>query len=402
MFRAIKPILFTDVRGRYLPLTALRRLGSSPRSIECQAAVAWGKGEPLKVERVRVEPPKAGEVRIKLISASICHTDLWVWSGGDMGMMAPYPMILGHEGAGVIEAVGEGVADMEVGDKVIPCGLPHCGNCVMCKHERGHGCVHFARSDSLAGSAPRYWVGEKVIYPLMSLGTFSEYIVSPRWQVAKVSDKTPLDKVSPVGCAVLTGWGAAEAVGKVGEGSTVVVFGVGAVGLCTVMACKQAGAKKIIAVDLNQKKLELAKECGATDTMIGDKNTSTEVKQITRGGADFAFECSGVEHVLAQAVDSVHPGWGEAILVGCPPITAKMNVPALPFILQGLTVKGTLMGGWKNSLNAIPKLVDGYMEKGVPDIDLLVTREIGLENINQAFTDMQGAACEELRIRIKY
>eukprot|EP00090_Calanus_glacialis_P035294 TRINITY_DN60279_c0_g1_i1.p1 TRINITY_DN60279_c0_g1~~TRINITY_DN60279_c0_g1_i1.p1 ORF type:complete len:397 (-),score=85.32 TRINITY_DN60279_c0_g1_i1:444-1481(-) len=344
----------------------------------------------------------AGEVRIQLVSASICHTDIWVWSGADMGMMAPFPMILGHEGAGVVEAVGEGVEHIGIGDKVVPCGLPHCGDCVMCKHDRGHGCVHFSRSDSLASSKPRYWVGEKVVHPLMSLGTFSEYIVVPSWQVAKVRDSTPLDKISPVGCAVLTGWGAAEVVGRVQEGSTVVVYGVGAVGLCTIMACKNVGAKKIIAVDLNQHKLELAKECGATDTLLADKTTTLVVQKITHGGADFAFECTGVEHVLAQAVDSVHPGWGEAILVGCPPITAKMNVPALPFILRGLTMKGSLMGGWKNSLTAIPKLVEGYLDHGVPDIDRLVTRDIGLDSINQAFSDMQGEACDELRIRINY
>jgi len=402
MFTIVRSALGSSAIGRAFTVNALRTFSSNVGIVECRAAVAWEKGGTLKVERVRVEPPVAGEVRIKLVSASICHTDIWVWSGADMGMMAPFPMILGHEGAGVVEAVGEGVEHIGVGDKVVPCGLPHCGECVMCTHKRGHGCVQFARSDSLAASKPRYWVGEKAVYPLMSLGTFSEYIVVPSMQVAKVPDNTPLDKVSPVGCAVLTGWGAAEVVGRVEEGSTVVVYGVGAVGLCTVMACKKAGARKIIAVDLNQRKLDMARECGATDLLLADKNTSLTVKKIAQGGADFAFECTGVGQVLAQAVDSVHPGRGEAILVGCPPITTKMNVMALPFILQGLTMKGSLMGGWKNSLTAIPKLVEGYLDHGVPDIDRLVTRDIGLEDIQQAFNDMQGESCDELRIRINY
>ena len=386
---------------RCLLETSVRYCSSRVGPLECKAAVAWEKGGDLKVERVVVEAPMVGEVRIKLVSASICHTDIWVWSGEDRGMMAPFPMILGHEGAGVVEAVGDGVENIKIGDKVVPCGLPHCGECVMCSHKKGHGCVHFSRSDSLAAAKPRYRVQDKVVYPLMSLGTFSEYIVVPSRQVAVVGDSTRLESVSPVGCAVLTGWGAAEVVGGVEPGCAVVVYGVGAVGLCTVMACKQAGARIIIAVDLNKQKLEMARECGATHVLISDKNTSAQVKKITRGGADFGFECTGVQRVVGQAVDSLHPGRGEAVLVGCPPVTDKINIMALPFILQGLTMKGSLMGGWKNSLTAIPKLVEGYMEHGVPDISKLITREIKLEDVDQAFRDMHKG-CDELRIKINY
>ena len=371
-------------------------------TIECQAAVAWGKGKPLEIENIRVEPPARGEVRIQLMSASICHTDLWVWSGGDMGMMAPFPMILGHEGAGLVESVGEGVEHIKPGDKVVPCGLPYCGECSICMHERGQGCTHFSRSDLLAKAKPRYWSGSQALHPLMSLGTFSEYVVVPSTQVAKVGDDTPLKKVAPLGCAVLTGWGAAEVVADVKEGSNVVVIGVGAVGLSTIMACKEAGAKKIIAVDLSQQKLDIAKLCGATEGLLAAKDIGMTVKKLTGGGVDVAFECTGVEHVISQAVDCVHPGWGEAVLVGCPPITTKMNIMALPFILQGLTLKGSLMGGWKNSLTAIPKLMKGYMEKKVPDIDRLVTKEIRLDKINEAFMQMQDQSCQELKIQINY
>jgi len=373
--------------------------------VTCRAAVVYGQGKPLQVEQVEVLPPGPGEVRLRLVSASICHTDLWVWQGEDRGMMAPFPIILGHEGAGEVEAIGEGVSGVQVGDPVIPCGLPHCGKCALCLHPRGHGCQTFARADSLATGPVRVRssTSGKPLHPLMALGTFAEYITVPAAQVAKLPPNSPLDVLSPIGCAVLTGWGAARAVAGVEIGHRVAVWGAGAVGLSTIMGCKDAGATTIVAIDLQQEKLELAKQCGATHTVLAGPDTVAQVMKAAGGrGVDVGFECTGAGQVLGQCTGTLHPGWGEAVLVGCPPLTQKMEVLALPFILQGLSMRGSLMGGWKNSLSAIPQLVQGYMERKSPNLDVLVTKEIKLEDINQAFTDLSSTENQDLRIRINF
>jgi len=297
--------------------------------VTCRAAVVYGQGKPLQVEQVEVLPPGPGEVRLRLVSASICHTDLWVWQGEDRGMMAPFPIILGHEGAGEVEAIGEGVSGVQVGDPVIPCGLPHCGKCALCLHPRGHGCQTFARADSLATGPVRVRssTSGKPLHPLMALGTFAEYITVPAAQVAKLPPNSPLDVLSPIGCAVLTGWGAARAVAGVEIGHRVAVWGAGAVGLSTIMGCKDAGATTIVAIDLQQEKLELAKQCGATHTVLAGPDTVAQVMKAAGGrGVDVGFECTGAGQVLGQCTGTLHPGWGEAVLVGCPPLTQKMEV----------------------------------------------------------------------------
>jgi len=317
-------------------------------------------------------------------------------------MLAPFPVILGHEGAGVIESIGDNVSGLQVGDKVVPCALPHCGECHMCQHPTGHGCTTFPTNPILQAGPQTVTAKGKRLYPLMAMGTFCEYIVVPSKQVAKVDPSTQLDKLAPLGCAVTTGWGAAEAVANVKQGDDVAVWGMGPVGISTIMACSHFKARNVIAIDVVEEKLELARKFGATHTMLADKTVPGQIMKICGKGLDYAFECSGNGIAEGQTIESLQSGYGISVMVGCPPPTVKLDTNALMFILQGKTIKGALMGGWKNSLEAIPRLAESYTKQRSPNIEGLVTSEIGLEGLNDAIFSMANNTCTDLRVLVKF
>uniref|UniRef100_A0A8C1GDJ3 Zgc:63568 n=1 Tax=Cyprinus carpio TaxID=7962 RepID=A0A8C1GDJ3_CYPCA len=314
--------------------------------IKCKAAVAWEPGKPFSIEEVEVAPPKAHEVRIKIVASGVCHTD-WTFlhEVGKTMNPQPFPVILGHEGAGVVESVGPGVTKMSKGDKVIPLVVPQCGQCERC----------LSPKTNLYKSA-----------------------------MSKIHPDAPLDKVCLLGCGVSTGYGAAVNTGKVESGSTCAVFGLGAVGLAAVMGCKAAGASRIFAVDINPDKSEIAKTFGATE-FLNPKDHSKPIqevlKKLTNGGVDFSLECVGNVGVMRAAVEACTPAGGVCVMVGWTRIGELTLVSE--DILLGKTLKGSYFGGWK-SAEAVPKLVQDYMS-GKLLLDEFVTHRLTLDQVNQAF-----------------
>nr|CAB3220131.1 Ciadh3 alcohol dehydrogenase class 3 [Phallusia mammillata] len=357
--------------------------------ITCSAAVAWEPKKPLVIEQVEVAPPKAHEVRIKVFATGVCHTDAFTLSGEDPE--AAYPVILGHEGAGLVESVGEGVTNFEIGDHVIPLYIPQCRACKFCQSSKTNLCQK-VRSTQGKGLMPdgtvRFSCKGKEVFHYMGTSTFSEYTVVADISLCKVDKAAPLDKVCLLGCGIPTGYGAALNTAKVEKGSTCAVWGLGAVGLAVVMGCKAAGASRIIGVDINTKKFETAKEFGATECVNPlDFKVPIEDKiiEITDGGCDFTFECIGNVKTMKSALHACHKGWGVSVIIGV--AGRGQEISARPFYLvTGRTWKGTAFGGFK-SVDSVPKLVDSYMAKNLK-IDEFVTHTMPLCDVNKAFDYM--------------
>lgn len=298
-------------------------------------------------------------------------------------------MVVGHEAAGVVESVGEGVTDFKAGDHVITLFLPQCKECKFCKHETSNFCVHFVGAQ-LKGVMPdgtsRMSCRGQSLFTFVGCSTFTEFTVMAAINLAKINDKAPLDKVCLLSCGITTGYGAAVNTAKVKAGSSCAVWGLGALGLAVIMGCKNSGASRIIAIDINPAKFDIAKEFGATDFInpndIGEKNIQDYVREMTDGGVDYTFECVGSVQLMRQAFESATIGYGVCVLIGVSPDGVEM--PLIPFDFQlGRTMKGTLFGCYK-SVDSVPKLVNDYLE-GRLSIDQFITHNMSLEKINDAF-----------------
>ncbi|MGH0154506.1 UNVERIFIED_CONTAM: hypothetical protein FKN15_029401 [Acipenser sinensis] len=367
------------------------KLPTGLKVIKCKAAVAWEAKKPLSVEEVEVAPPKAHEVRIKIIATGVCHTDAYTLSGADPEGL--FPVILGHEGAGIVESVGEGVTKFKPGDKVIPLYIPQCGECKFCKNPKTNLCqkIRITQGQGLMpDKTSRFTCKGKSIYHFMGTSTFSEYTVVADISVAKVDDSAPLDKVCLLGCGISTGYGAALNTAKVEPGSTCAVFGLGAVGLATIMGCKAAGASRIIAVDINKDKFEKAKEFGATEC-LNPQDHSKPVQEVlvemTDGGVDYSFECIGNVGVMRSALEACHKGWGTSVIIGV--AASGQEISTRPFqLVTGRTWKGTAFGGFK-SVESVPKLVADYMAKKIK-VDEFITHILPFDKVNEGFDLMHA------------
>ncbi|XP_039566701.1 alcohol dehydrogenase class-3-like [Passer montanus] len=363
------------------------------------------KGTPrtgkLSVEEVEVAPPKAGEVRIKLVATAICRTDEHLLQGCFPN--ADFPVIPGHEGAGIVESVGEGVTSVKPGDKVIPLCLPQCGECSFCRNPESNFCQKSQITQGkgvMPDGTSRFSCKGKQIYHFMGTSTFSEYTVVADISVAKIDPAAPLDKVCLLGCGISTGYGAAVNTAKVEPGSTCAVFGLGGVGLAVIMGCKIAGASRIIGVDINKDKYAKAKEFGATEC-ISPQDSKKPIQEVlvemTDGGVDYSFECIGNVGVMRAALEACHKGWGLSVIVGV--AAAGQEIATRPFqLVTGRTWKGTAFGGWK-SVDNVPKLVTEYMSKKIK-VDEFVTHMLPFDKINEAFELMHSG--KSIRTVLKF
>lgn len=292
----------------------------APSVLECKAAVAWAAGQPLSIETVQVEPPRQKEVRIKIEFTSVCHTDLYTWSGADPEGL--FPCILGHEGAGTVESVGEGVTSLKPGDKVVPLYVPQCRECEYCKHPKTNLCQAIRVTQGqgvMPDGTSRFTCNGKTLYHFMGTSTFSEYTVLPEISVAKVAEDAPLDRACLLGCGLSTGFGAAMNTADVQKGDTVAIFGLGAVGLAVAVGAKMRQASRIIGVDINESKFEMAKKFGVTE-FVNPKNHEKPIQQVlvelTNGGLDHTFECIGNVNTMRAALEAAHKGWGQSVIIG--------------------------------------------------------------------------------------
>ncbi|KAI8928828.1 chaperonin 10-like protein [Entophlyctis helioformis] len=358
--------------------------------IHCKAAVAWAPKQPLSIEDIEVGVPQKGEVRVKIVSTGVCHTDAYTLSGEDPEGI--FPTILGHEGGGIVESIGEGVTSVAVGDHVIPLYVPECKTCKFCKSGKTNLCS-IVRSTQGRGLMPdettRFTCKGKPIYHYMGTSTFSEYTVVLEISLAKVTPEARLDRVCLLGCGVTTGYGAAVNTAKVEAGSTVAVFGLGGVGLSVLQGAKACGATRIIGVDLNPAKFELAKKMGATEFInpkdYPDKPIQQVIVDMTDGGVDYSFECIGNIHVMRAALECTHKGWGVSTIIGV--AGSGQEIATRPFqLVTGRTWKGSAFGGVKGR-SELPGLVQKYLD-GHLDIDSYCTHAYGLDGINTAFDVM--------------
>ncbi|NP_001086118.1 MGC83376 protein [Xenopus laevis] len=361
-------------------------MATAGKVIKCKAAIAWGPKQPLTIEDIEVAPPKAHEVRVKIVATGICRSDDHVLSGAISDMK--FPAILGHEGAGIVESVGEGVKNIKPGDKVIPLFVPQCGECRSCTNSRSNLCDKHDIGPYiglLLDKTSRITCKGKPVYNFLSTSTFTEYTVLDEICVAKIDDNAPLDKVCLIGCGFSTGYGSAVKTAKVEPGSSCAVFGLGGVGLSVLIGCKVAGAAKIIGVDTNPDKFAKAKELGATECINPNdyKEPIHEVlAKMSNGGLDYTFECIGNTKVMESALLATHFGCGTSVIVGLAPASARVLVDPME-MLTGRTLKGALFGGWK-SRDDVPKLVADFMAKKF-ELDGLITHRSTLDKINEGF-----------------
>ena len=356
------------------------------QSIKCKAAIAWGPGQPLSIEEIEVMPPQAGEVRVRLVATGVCHTDAFTLSGEDPEGV--FPCILGHEGGGIVESVGEGVTSVKVGDHVIPLYTPECGECKFCKSGKTNLCQKI-RATQGKGLMPdcttRFSKDGQPIYHYMGTSTFSEYTVLPEISIAKVDPAAPLEEVCLLGCGVTTGIGAVMNTAKVKEGESVAIFGLGGIGLSAVIGARLAKAGRIIAIDINESKFELARKLGATDCINPndyDKPIQEVIVELTDGGVDFSFECIGNVKVMRAALECCHKGWGESVIIGV--AGAGQEISTRPFqLVTGRVWRGSAFGGVRGR-SELPGYVQRYMQ-GEFRLDDFITHTMGLEQINEAF-----------------
>ncbi len=357
--------------------------------MKIKAAVAWGPNQPLKIEEVDLAPPKKGEVLIKVIASGVCHTDAYTLSGADPEGL--FPVILGHEGGGIVEEVGEGVTTLKKGDHVIPLYTPECRECKFCLSGKTNLCQRIRETQGrglMPDGTSRFSKDGKPIFHYMGTSTFAEYTVVPEISLAKVDAKAPLDKVCLLGCGVTTGIGAVFNTAKVEEGATVAVFGLGGIGLSVIQGAKMAKASRIIAVDINEDKFEMAKKFGATDFVNPkkyDKPIQEVIVALTEGGVDYSFECVGSVDLMRAALECCHKGWGESIIIGV--AGAGQEIKTRPFqLVTGRVWRGSAFGGVKGRTE-LPGYVDRYMS-GEINLDDLVTFKMPLSQINTAFDYM--------------
>lgn len=361
-------------------------LSAGQTHIKSKAAVAWGPGEPLKMEEIDVELPKKGEVLVRIKATGVCHTDAFTLSGEDPEGV--FPSVLGHEGGGVVEMVGEGVTSVEVGDHVIPLYTAECGECKFCTSGKTNLC-QAVRATQGKGLMPdgtsRFSKDGEPIYHYMGCSTFSEFTVLPEISLAKVNKTAPLEEVCLLGCGVTTGMGAVLNTAKVQEGDTVAIFGLGGIGLSAIIGARMAGAKRIIGIDINESKFELAKQLGATDLINPkdyDKPIQDVIVELTDGGVDYSFECIGNVDVMRSALECCHKGWGESVIIGV--AGAGQEISTRPFqLVTGRVWRGSAFGGVKGR-SQLPGIVEQYLN-GEFGLQEFITHTMGLDEINDAF-----------------
>lgn len=354
--------------------------------MEVKAAVAYEAGKPLSIETVNLEGPKSGEVLIEIKASGICHTDAYTLSGKDPEGL--FPAILGHEGAGVVVDVGQGVTSVKKGDRVIPLYTPECRQCEYCLSLKTNLCQAI-RSTQGKGLMPdgssRFSIGDKKLYHYMGTSTFANYTVLPEIAVAKIREDAPFEKVCYIGCGVTTGIGAVIYTAKVEAGAKVIVFGLGGIGLNVIQGARMVGADMIIGVDINPAKRELAEKFGMTH-FVNPKEVEGDLVpylvDLTKGGADYTFECIGNVKTMRQALECCHKGWGQSIIIGV--AGAGEEISTRPFqLVTGRVWKGSAFGGARGRTD-VPKIVDWYMD-GKINIDDLITHVMPIEKINEGF-----------------
>jgi len=359
--------------------------------IKCKAAIAWAAGKPLSIEDVEVAPPKKDEVRIKILYSGLCHTDAYTLSGQDPE--GAFPVILGHEGGGIVESIGEGVTDVKVGDHVVPLYTAECKECKFCKSGKTNLCGA-VRATQGKGVMPdgtsRFKCNGKDILHFMGCSTFSQYTVVSKYSVVAIQEKAPLDKACLLGCGITTGYGAATKTANVQQGDTVAVFGVGCVGLAVISGAAARKASKIIAIDTNPDKKKWADEMGATDFLnpkeLQGQSTVEKLVEMTDGGLDFTFDCTGNVDVMRQALEACHKGWGTSTIIGV--AAAGKEISTRPFqLVTGRKWQGSAFGGVKGR-SELPGLVEDW-QKGVLKVDEYVNSTGTLKEINEGFGAMK-------------
>jgi S-(hydroxymethyl)glutathione dehydrogenase / alcohol dehydrogenase len=354
--------------------------------IKSRAAVAFTKASPLEIVEVDVAAPKSGEVLVRLVATGVCHTDAYTLSGDDPEGL--FPTILGHEGGGVVEAIGPGVTSVAVGDHVIPLYTPECGQCKFCRSGKTNLCQAIRTTQGrgvMPDGSSRFSLNGQPIFHYMGTSTFSEYTVLPEISLAKISKEAPLEKVCLLGCGVTTGIGAVLNTAKVTPGSTVAIFGLGGIGLSAVIGAVMAKASRIIGIDLNPAKFAIAKQLGATDCVNPrdyDKPVEQVIVDLTDGGVDYSFECIGNVKVMRAALECCHKGWGESTIIGV--AGAGQEISTRPFqLVTGRVWRGSAFGGVRGRTQ-LPGIVDQAMRGEIP-LDTFITHTMGLNDINRAF-----------------
>ena len=359
--------------------------------IKSKAAVAWGPNQPLVIEEVDVMLPRKGEVLVKVIASGVCHTDAFTLSGEDPEGL--FPVILGHEGGGIVEQIGEGVTSVSIGDHVIPLYTAECGVCKFCTSGKTNLCSAVRETQGrgvMPDGTSRFYKDGQPIFHYMGCSTFSEYTVLPEISLAKVNKDAPLEEVCLLGCGVTTGMGAVLNTAKVEKGDNVAIFGLGGIGLSAIIGAKMAGANKIIGIDINESKFELAKQLGATDCINPkdyDKPIQDVIVEMTDGGVEYSFECIGNVDVMRSALECCHKGWGESVIVGV--AGAGKEISTRPFqLVTGRVWRGTAFGGVKGR-SQLPAIVEQYLA-GEFKLSDFITHTMPLEDINKSFDLMHS------------
>ncbi|WP_438501564.1 S-(hydroxymethyl)glutathione dehydrogenase/class III alcohol dehydrogenase [Nitrosococcus oceani] len=354
--------------------------------MKSRAAIAWGPKQPLSLEEVEVMPPQKGEALVRIAATGVCHTDAFTLSGEDPEGV--FPAILGHEGGGIVEAIGEGVTSVAEGDHVIPLYTPECGECKFCLSGKTNLCQKIRATQGkglMPDGTTRFYKAGQPIYHYMGCSTFSEYTILPEISLAKVNKEAPLEEVCLLGCGVTTGIGAVMNTAKVEEGATVAIFGLGGIGLAAIIGATMAKASRIIGIDINEGKFELARKLGANDC-INPQNYDRPIQEViielTGGGVDYSFECIGNVKVMRSALECCHKGWGESVIIGV--AGAGQEISTRPFqLVTGRVWRGSAFGGVKGR-SELPEYVERYL-KGEFKLDDFITHTMGLEDINKAF-----------------
>ncbi|MDO9500859.1 S-(hydroxymethyl)glutathione dehydrogenase/class III alcohol dehydrogenase [Falsiroseomonas sp.] len=370
--------------------------------MKTRAAVAWAAGKPLSVTEVEIGGPKAGEVLMEVKATGLCHTDLYTLSGADPEGL--FPAILGHEGAGIVREVGAGVTSVKPGDHVIPLYTPECRQCKTCLSQRSNLCTAIRGTQGkgvMPDGTSRFSCEGAPVMHYMGCSTFANYTILPEIAVAKVREDAPFEKICYIGCGVTTGIGAVINTAKVWPGANVAVFGLGGIGLNVIQGARMVGADRIIGIDLNDGREEMARKFGMTDFInpnkVGHDHVVQAIMDLTGGGADFSFECIGNVKVMRQALECTHRGWGESIIIGV--AGAGQEISTRPFqLVTGRSWRGTAFGGARGRTD-VPKIVDWYMQ-GKIDIDSLITHVMPLDEINHGFELMERG--ESIRSVVVY
>ncbi len=359
--------------------------------MKARAAIAWAADRPLEIDEVDVAAPRAGEVLVRMVATGVCHTDAYTLSGRDPEGV--FPAILGHEGGGIVEDVGPGVSTVRPGDHVIPLYTPECGQCTFCTSGKTNLCQAIRATQGkglMPDGTSRFTARGRTVHHYMGTSTFSEYTVLPEIAVAKINPAAPLDKVCLLGCGITTGIGAVLNTAKVQPGSTVAVFGLGAIGLSAVQGAVMAGAGRIIGIDLNPAKFDLARQLGATDCVNPAEHAAPiqdVIVGLTDGGVDYSFECIGNVDMMRAALECCHRGWGESTIIGV--AGGGEEIRTRPFqLVTGRVWRGSAFGGVKGR-SQLPGYVDRYLA-GHIHVDPFVTHTLPLEQINHAFELMHA------------